>query len=388
MAMFKHFRTQWTIVLAFATLAVGGCAAGHDSEALTPRFVAAGDALAMPKAQFQWKALWTWMAPNANADHVAKTVALAKRAGFNVLIVNTTGGGKASYASKLVPMPAGRAVDPLAETIRQAHDQGLKVYAWISYLRTFGGRKYLANHPGHIQVVTVEEDAKARAGTRSNPDRVDVHAGSWLCPDRGLSDIERGVTEEIVRNYDVDGIAIDFLGYRNHVACYCEYSKAARRKFAAEHSSLSRDEVLRRFSEESLIEFSRQVSDTVKGIKPNVKIACHVYPDFDPNPLYANRLHVDDCGQTIAWFYVPHWSYDTISKKHKAFMNADRRGLERNRHVAFIGYRGGALKKSAARLRNEIRIAGSEGCDRLMFAFNFTLEKSPELVRVLSEELN
>lgn len=375
------------VALAWAALAGAGCAPRGGSGTDAPQAAPGHEAPALAKARFQWKALWAWVAPDADAERVAATVALARRAGFNVLIVNITGGGKAGYASKLLPVPPDRAVDPLAELVRRGHDQGLQVYAWISYLR-LGSEDYRRAHPDHFQVVGDADEAKARAGTRSNPDRVDVQAGHWLCPDRGLSDVERAVTEEVVRNYDVDGVAIDFLGYRNYAACYCEHSSAARRKFAAEHPSLSPGEVLRRFSEDSLVHFSQQVCDTVRTVKPKLGIACHVYPDFDPNPLYANRLHVDYCGQTIAWFFTPHWSYETIREKHRAFVEADGRGLERNRHVPFIGCRGGELLKSAQRLRTEIRIAGSEGCDRIMFAFNFTLEEHPELVQVLSEELN
>ncbi|HUS47153.1 MAG TPA: family 10 glycosylhydrolase [Phycisphaerae bacterium] len=342
----------------------------------------------LPKAAFEWKALWVWISPDSSRDDVQRMVSLAADTGFNVIIVNTAGGGVATYNSRILKTPEGRQIEPFAEVIREARGRKLEVYAWIGYLANSGADTFQKQHPDWVQVVTPAEQAKAKARTRTNPDRVDVHGGSWLCPDRGLSDYERSITQEVVRTYDVDGIAIDFLGYRNYRACFCEHSTAQRRRFAEAHPELSAEQVLREHSEQSLARFSKQVREAADAVRSGVKVAVHVYPDFDPNPQYGNRLWADYCGQTIAWFYKPFWPYEKVRDKHLGYMAVQGQYHALNRHVPFVGCRWGNLLKPAERIRTEIRIAGLGGCKRIMFAFYETLAKHPEVAQVLKEELN
>jgi hypothetical protein len=341
----------------------------------------------LPKARFQWKALWVWIGPDSTADDVRKMVDTAADTGFNVLIVNSTGGGKAIYQSTILPTPEGRTFDPFGEAVRLGHEKGLQVYAWVTYLARSGEGTFQKSHPEFVQVVTPAEEAAARAGRRTHPDRVDIHAGGWLCPDRGLTEYEKSFTEEIVRSYAVDGVAIDFLGYRNYRCCRCEFSNAQRAAFAKAHPDLSPAEVERQFSTQSMVEFSRQVRRTVQAVRPATKMAIHIYPDFDPDPEYGHLLDVDYCGQTIAWFFKPYWSAEKVQGRHLAFLKVEGQPMASNRHVPFIGCRHGDLEKPAEQLRREIRLAGLGGCDRIMFAFYETLTASPHVAAVLREEL-
>ncbi|MBN2581640.1 MAG: family 10 glycosylhydrolase [Planctomycetes bacterium] len=375
------------LVLVGGALMGGGCAGpqgGYSGEALLGEQV---DLDALPRAEFDWKALWVWISPTSSRDDVLHMVDLAADCGFNVIIVNTGHRGVASYKSRYFPMAEGQTIDVLGEAIAAAHQRDLQVYAWVTYLYNSGVGTFQKEHPDHLQVLLPEEEALAAAKTRSDPDRVDVQGGSWLCPDRGLTDYERGITDEIVRNYDLDGVAIDFLGYRNYRACYCDYSKARRADFAKAHPELSEEQVLATFSEQSLAEFSRQVRQTVLAAKPRMKLAAHVYPDFDPNPLYGNRLALDYCGQTIAWFFKPHWSFERILERQRAFMAAQGEHVRGNHHVAFIGCRTGDVAKSPERLRREIRLAGAAGCRCMMFAFHETLHDDPALAEAVRREL-
>ncbi|HOI55419.1 MAG TPA: family 10 glycosylhydrolase [Phycisphaerae bacterium] len=377
----------WACLLALSVWAGGGCAPSSAE--------CSGDALvneeaaldALPKAQFDWKALWVWISPSSSREDVQQMASLAAECGFTAIIVNTGHRGEASYKSRYRPMAAGQTVDVLGEAVAAGHSRGLEVYAWISYLAGSGTETFQKEHPDHVQVLLPEEEAKAAAGTRTSPDRADVQGGSWLCPDRGLTEYERGITDEIVRNYALDGIAIDFLGYRNYRACYCAFSTAQRAAFAQAHPELSAEQVLMQFSRQSLVHFSQQVRETVLAAKPTMKVAIHVYPDFDPDPLYGNRLAVDYCGQTIAWFYVPHWPFERILENQKAYMAAQGRHVPWNRHVAFVGCRADDAAKSPERLRREIRLAGACGCRHMMFAFHETLHQDSALAAAVRDEL-
>ena len=315
-------------------------------------------------------------------------MALAADTGFNVIIVNSTGGGLATYRSDIIPVPPDRTNDPLADMITAAHARGVQVYAWVSYI-SGGAAEHKNAGPEQMQVLLPGEEDAALRKTRVHPDRADVMAGKWLCPDRGLNDGEARVTDEIMHRYKLDGLAIDFLGYRNYAACYCDYSRQKRAEFATAHPELSESDVLREFSTNSLVTYTRQIRERVLAARPQAKLAIHIYPDFDPDPLYGAKLPVEYCGQTIAWFYTPHWSFESIAKKHMAYMEAQKEsGPDYNQHVPFVGARPGEVIKTPDRVRTEIRIAGLGGCRTFMFAFHESLTMQPELIQVLKEELS
>ena len=82
------------------------------------------------------RALWVVRSTLADPDSARAMVRRAAEAGFNTLIVQVRGRGDAYYRSRWEPPPpalTGRHhYDPLERTIREAHDRGLRVHAWIN----------------------------------------------------------------------------------------------------------------------------------------------------------------------------------------------------------------------------------------------------------------
>lgn len=83
------------------------------------------------------RALWVVRNTLASPEKIHRMVESAKSAGFNTLIVQVRGRGDAYYKSRWEP----RAIelkdqptnfDPLATTLAEAHQQGLKVHAWLN----------------------------------------------------------------------------------------------------------------------------------------------------------------------------------------------------------------------------------------------------------------
>ena len=144
---------------------------------------------------------------------------------------------------------------------------------------------------------------------------------------------------------------------------------------------------MKEYSIRSLEQWSFQLRQAVQAVRSRAKIAIHVYPDFDLDPFYASRLHVDYCGQTIAWFYPPLWSYGNVYERAMAFKAAEGKFHEFNRFVPFVGVEKGKLLKSPQRLRQEIRIAGLSGARDIMIAFYEVFRENPQLVQVVAEEL-
>ncbi len=317
---------------------------------------------ALPKANFAWKMLWVRPEQTRTPEAVEKTVDDAARLRFTAI-----------------------AAEPSTGLVAAVHGKGMKFFAWMLNLRGGAGvKEYLKTRPDHAQQLG-PMDRLLIGMPRISADRLNINTGEWLCPDRGLLDVELRQIEEFLVKLKVDGIALDYVGYRNYYACFCPHSEKERGKYAKAHPELAAGQVLWKYSEASLAKYVQQVRDAANAVKPGAELAIHVYPDFDPNPMYAACLPVTYCGQTVAWFYEPFWPYSAVAGltlRHKAAQTR----FKTNRFVPFVGAYS-RFPKNPDRLRTEIRIAGLAGNGSIMIAFYETFLENPALAQVLADEL-
>ncbi len=320
--------------------------------------------LTLPKAKFDWKALCVWLPKDVKTKEAIEMVRFAKASGFNTII----------------PGAAGKIME---EIIIEAKKLDVKVFSWLTYCYDSEGKK---GGQDLLQVIRPYESEQINK-PRSNPDRTNIYDKNWLCPDRGLSEREIKMTEDEVKNYEVDGILIDFMGYKNYYACFCEYSNKKREEFARANPKLTEKEILTQFSENSLINYAKQVRKILNSVKPGLKIGIHIYPDFDLDPVYGTKLDVDYCAQTVAWFYEPFWSYGKISQKLMMYKSEEGKYEKNNMFTPFLGMKQGKDVKTPERLRNEIRIIGASGSKNIMLAFYHSMIEVPGFAEVVKEEL-
>ncbi len=321
-------------------------------------------AAGLPKAKFDWKALCVWLPKDIKPEAIKQTVQFSKETGFNVII----------------PGAAGKT---LQDIISEAKKADIKVLAWLTYCYDPKGKMGGQD----LQQVIRPYESGQIGKPRNAPDRDNIYGKNWLCPDRGLSRYEIKMTEDTVKNYEVDGILIDFLGYKNYYACFCAYSNKEREEFAGKNPQLTEKEVLTQFSENSLINYIKQIRKIVNGIKPGLKLAIHIYPDFDLDPVYGAKLDVDYCAQTVAWFYEPFWSYGKIKQKLRLYSSEEGKYIKNNTFVPFLGVKQGNDLKTPERLRDEIRLIGASGSKNIMLAFYHSLVEVPGFAEVVKEEL-
>jgi len=103
------------------------------------------------------------------------------------------------------------------------------------------------------------------------------------------------------------------------------------------HPDLPRDKALDQFSLETLVDFVNVLSRYARSARADAKVACHVYPVFLPEPLYGNRLDLDLCGQTAAWYFEPFWSYEKIRAYTRVICAEEKKYYARPEGVAMIG---------------------------------------------------
>jgi uncharacterized lipoprotein YddW (UPF0748 family) len=100
------------------------------------------------------RALWVVRTTLTTPEKIRKMVESARNAGFNTLIVQVRGRGDAYYQSRWEPRAAElkdqpAEFDPLAFTIAEAHQRGLKVHAWLN-TSLLANLDSLPDNPRHV----------------------------------------------------------------------------------------------------------------------------------------------------------------------------------------------------------------------------------------------
>lgn len=164
--------------------------------------------------------------------------------------------------------------------------------------------------------------------------------------------------DDLLKTPGLRGIAMDYFGYQNYRCCRCPASIQAFEAWRQRCPGLPQDTALVRFSLETLVELVNELARYVRSIRADAKVACHVYPTFLPEPLYGNRLDVDFCGQTAAWYFEPFWTFEKIKSYTRVICGQEKKYLARPEGAAMIGvYTRPALYpvKSPERLAMELQ---------------------------------
>ena len=137
-------------------------------------------------------------------------------AGINMIFPNMAWAGVAHYSSKILPKSEtfSQYGDQLAQCVSAARKHGLEVHVWKITWNLEGAPKEF------IEKMREAERTQVSATGKSI---------NWLCPSRPENvSLELESILEIVTNYDVDGIHLDYIRYPGNHACYCE---ACRKRF-------------------------------------------------------------------------------------------------------------------------------------------------------------
>lgn len=211
-----------------AVLFVCACAVAAAWTGSSPPRVAAQDG--------ELRALWVLRTSLESPESIRRMVSSAAANGFNTLFVQVRGRGEAYFNDGLELRAAAltRQVpgfDPLAETLRQAGERGLRVHAWVNVnLVASAGELPAARdhviyqHPEWLMVprelaadfLRIDARSPEYLGrlarwTRANNNRVEGLYASPLHPDATAH--LAGLVRDLVARYPVDGIHLDYVRY-------------------------------------------------------------------------------------------------------------------------------------------------------------------------------
>ena len=197
-----------------------------------------------------------------------------QQANINTVIFQTRVRAALLYPSKIEPWElsltgtAGRdpGYDPLAFCIDECHKRGMELHAWVVC----------------IPIGTKERQAKYGAASlmRKRPELVKTAKGGemFMVPGRPeTADYIASICKEIVKNYDVDGISLDYIRYPESIYNFSDDELYPRA------SSMGKADWRR----ENITRIVRRVHDVVKPIKPWVKLSSSPIGKYKDTSRYS-----------------------------------------------------------------------------------------------------
>jgi hypothetical protein len=187
---------------------------------------------------------------------------------------------------------------------------------------------------------------------------------------------------------DLTGVAFDFIGYQNYRCCHCDLSEKLFAAFRQKHRGLGAKRARVQFVLARLAAFTNALADDVRRMKSGAKTAIHAYPTFQPDPLYGNRLNVDYCCQTAAWFFTPYWRDRKIAAHAKTIVRDAKKYFPRQQGIPFVGLYVGrkSADKSVERFAHELRVIFASTGATSLSLYNFDdLVKHPAYAESLKQ---
>ena len=267
------------------------------------------------------RALWVTRTTLSSPDKIEQMVRAAQTGGFNTLIVQVRGRGDAYYESALDPRPtellARPGFDPLADLLARAKPAGLSVHAWInanlvsSAADLPASRQHLIyRHPEWL-MVPKELAAEMTAIDPRSPEylgrlarwtraRLTEVEGLYTSPLHPAAAAHvASVAAEIVSNYAVDGLHLDYARFPN---ADFDYSRSALQQFKqsfagqlteAERQRLDAQEIVnpgayanmfperwQSFRQSRVTSLVMRVRTAVKAANPDAVLSAAVVPDL------------------------------------------------------------------------------------------------------------
>lgn len=156
--------------------------------------------------------------PRQQKQNFSKIIDYAKRNNINTIFLQVRSNGSVIYYSSYEPFSpymTGKlgekpSYDLMKYAIDEAHENGLQIFAWINTLRGFvPSRDFNTENTNHIFSTKKEWLVKSLLSDKTQ---------YWLDP--GLPEVREylvNVIDEMLLNYEVDGIILDFLRYPGRI---------------------------------------------------------------------------------------------------------------------------------------------------------------------------
>jgi uncharacterized lipoprotein YddW (UPF0748 family) len=170
------------------------------------------------------RGIWMWSSAVASRGAEPVAAELAQHHINKVFLLVKGASGNVCYPSKLAPCrPSGQ--DLLKEMLEACHKHGIEVHAWFVFN---ADNAWGAKHPGDAMY----HAGKAEAWSKGPYSKADDRQRIPICPlAEDYRNYFKGLVQEVLEKYPVDGIHLDYIRYGHVCYCFCPRHQA----FAAQH---------------------------------------------------------------------------------------------------------------------------------------------------------
>ena len=234
--------------------------------------------LSQRSVKMEGRAVWNHSGLGAYPGDWNRSAKELAEAGVNMIFPNMAWAGVTHYPSKILPQSEtfSRYGDQLAQCVSAAREHGLQVHVW----------KITWNLAGAPKEFVEKMRGAGRTQVSATGKPID-----WLCPSHPKnvqSELESVL--EIVTNYDVDGIHLDYIRYPGSHACYCEecrkrFIRATRRQIdewpaAVLPKTGTYGDAYIAWRTQQITRLVRLLHKRVRAAKPNLKISAAVFGGY------------------------------------------------------------------------------------------------------------
>lgn len=224
----------------------------------------------------EFRGVWNRFGTGLYPGDWNRTCKVLAASGFTDLIPFMLSPVAAHYNSRVLPTSDTLETlgDQLLPCVDAAHRNGLKVHAW----------KICWQVEGAPADVLKKLERKRRLQVSDKGETV-----NWLCPSQPENlALEKDSIRELVKNYDVDGIHLDYIRYNDGHTCFCSfcrdaYARDTGRSVASWPPPTDPWEKRKnyyRWRSGQITRFVRDVSVLAREIRPGIKISAAVYGKY------------------------------------------------------------------------------------------------------------
>ena len=224
------------------------------------------------------RGLWNHSGLGAYPGDWERSIKELAAAGINMILPNMAWGGVAHYNSKVLPQSNKfkQYGDQIAQCVEASRKHNMEVHVWKITWNLEGAPKEF--------VENLQKEGRTQVSDKGD-------TLNWLCPSHPENvKLELETITEIVRNYDVDGIHLDYIRYPGSHACFCEECKnrftlATRQVIKDFPSSVlpktgkyGQDYI--NWRAQQITRLVRLIHKRAKAIKPDIKISTAVFGGY------------------------------------------------------------------------------------------------------------
>ena len=249
---------------------------------------------AVDPPEFRGVSVHTWIPGMLSKREVDESIAWAKKANMNAIIVQARRVGDAYYKSDYEPRAKsikGPGFDPLGYALQKGHKKGLEVHAWFNVYRVWSnvGVPSSANHVvnAHPEWLNKDYDGNVKADD-----------GEFIDP--GVPEAREYTVKlvgDLLKKYNVDGLMLDFIRYPSPGKQW-GYSDLAVARFNEENNRSGKpdmdDPVWNQWRRDQVTAMAKAISQEVKRVRPRVKVSACTVPwgpcqaDWTKTDAYSN----------------------------------------------------------------------------------------------------